>query len=70
MVGVCRMTDLTGGEHQMMTAQEHVEAVTAGHETGPEQGAKHDPELITAYAGILLMDIPHVLYDYMFAFQL
>ena len=64
------MADFTRGKHQMMTMQERVETVTSGHETGTEQGTKHDPKLVTADAGVFPADFPHVLYDYTLTFQL
>ena len=52
-----------------MTAQERVEAVTAGHNVGGEQGAKHYPELVTADAGVFLADLPYVFDDYALVFH-
>ena len=60
VVGVGRMADLAGREHQAVTPQQHVEAVAPGHETGAEQGAEHYPKLVTADAGVFMTDFLHV----------
>lgn len=54
----------------MMAAQEHVEAVTAGHEAGTEQGTKHQPKLIAANARIFPADFLYVFQDGALTFQL
>ena len=50
------MTGFRLGKHQPLTTQQHEEAVTPWNEAASEHSDEHQPQLITADAGILLTD--------------
>ena len=63
VVGVRRVSGFRLGKHQTLAAKQHEETVTPWHEVTTEQRDEHQPQLQTAYAGILPADFPDGLHD-------